>query len=170
MTRTETTQSREAGTIHDALAHVNVAAVIRVCLAEGLVDGVAACVRLDLIVQLAELVELNRAGTVLVVASQHVSRLLAVRLEPEMQERLTQQIGDALERAAAPRGVAVVVQCSHMCMCSRGVRKDASSTSTSDWRGEFAHNPHLRDEFWRLVNENDGGMTAAPEISMRARL
>lgn len=86
----------------------------------------------------------------------------------QMQERLTQQIGDALERAAAPRGVAVVLQCSHMCMCSRGVRKDASSTSTSDWRGEFEHNPHLREEFWRLVNEGDGGMTAGSE--MRARL
>ena len=86
----------------------------------------------------------------------------------QMQERLTQQIGDALERAAAPRGVAVVLNCSHMCMCSRGVRKDTSSTCTSDWRGEFEHNPQLREEFWRHVRESDGRASTGGE--MRARL
>lgn len=95
-----------------------------------------------------------------------ITDMYARRLQ--MQERLTQQIGDALERAAAPRGVAVVLQCSHMCMCTRGVRKDATTTCTSDYRGEFEHNPQLRDEFWRLVNEGEG--TASVGSEMRARL
>ena len=70
----------------------------------------------------------------------------------QMQERLTSQIGEALTEAASPQGVAVVLSCSHMCMCARGVRKDQATTTTSFMGGAFATNRDLRDEFWRHVS------------------
>ena len=77
-----------------------------------------------------------------------ITDMFARRLQ--MQERLTQQIAEAVMLAASPRGVAVVVECTHMCMCARGVRKDAT-TSTSFMGGAFSIDRNLRDEFWRHV-------------------
>ncbi|HSF26782.1 MAG TPA: GTP cyclohydrolase I, partial [Actinomycetes bacterium] len=56
---------------------------------------------------------------------------------PQVQERLTTQIADALVRLLAPRGVIVVVECEHLCMSMRGVRKPGARTVTSAVRGQL---------------------------------
>jgi GTP cyclohydrolase I len=56
---------------------------------------------------------------------------------PQVQERLTCQIADAMERILAPRGVIVVLSCEHLCMSMRGVRKPGSRTVTSAVRGQL---------------------------------
>ncbi len=56
---------------------------------------------------------------------------------PQVQERLTSQIADALVEALEPRGVIVVVECEHLCMSMRGVRKPGSRTVTSAVRGQM---------------------------------
>ncbi len=71
---------------------------------------------------------------------------------PQVQERLTVQIADALERVLAPRGVLVVVQAEHLCMSMRGVRKAGTTTVTSAVRGLFRSNPATRYEAMRLID------------------
>lgn len=56
---------------------------------------------------------------------------------PQVQERLTAQVADALVEHLAPRGVIVVVECEHLCMSMRGVRKPGSRTVTSAVRGQM---------------------------------
>jgi GTP cyclohydrolase I len=56
---------------------------------------------------------------------------------PQVQERLTMQIADAMVEILAPRGVIVVVECEHLCMSMRGVRKPGSRTVTSAVRGQL---------------------------------
>ncbi|WP_432037877.1 GTP cyclohydrolase I FolE [Streptomyces cucumeris] len=68
----------------------------------------------------------------------------------QVQERLTEQIADALDTALAPAGVGVVVVASHMCMMMRGVEKQCSSTYTSSFRGLLETGP-ARSEFLHLV-------------------
>ena len=70
----------------------------------------------------------------------------------QVQERLTIQIRDAIERVLEPAGVAVVIEASHMCMAMRGVQKQHSSTTTSAMSGEFLHSSNTRAEFMRLIN------------------
>jgi GTP cyclohydrolase I len=69
----------------------------------------------------------------------------------QVQERLTDQIADAMEEALRPRGVAVVVEAHHLCMMMRGVEKQNSKTITSAMRGAFAANVATREEFLRLA-------------------
>lgn len=69
----------------------------------------------------------------------------------QVQERLTDQIAEALEDALAPRGVGVVLEASHFCMMMRGVEKQGSRTLTSALRGAFREDASTRDEFLRLV-------------------
>ncbi len=69
----------------------------------------------------------------------------------QVQERLTQDIAEALERALAPAGVGVVLECYHLCMMMRGVEKQNSKTITSAVRGVFRDDGRTRDEFLRLV-------------------
>src|SRR5690606_25283473 len=69
----------------------------------------------------------------------------------QVQERLTDQIADALCRTLRPRGVAVVVEARHLCMMMRGVEKQNSRTVTSAVRGVFADSPATREEFLRLA-------------------
>ncbi|HEX7089098.1 MAG TPA: GTP cyclohydrolase I FolE [Longimicrobiales bacterium] len=69
----------------------------------------------------------------------------------QVQERLTDQIADAMEEALRPRGVAVVVEAHHLCMMMRGVEKQNSKTITSAMRGAFAENVATREEFLRLA-------------------
>jgi GTP cyclohydrolase I len=71
---------------------------------------------------------------------------------PQVQERLTVQIADALERVLAPRGVLVVVQAEHLCMSMRGVRKAGTTTLTSAVRGLFRSNTATRYEAMRLID------------------
>jgi GTP cyclohydrolase IA len=71
---------------------------------------------------------------------------------PQVQERLTVQIADALERVLNPRGVLVVVQAEHLCMSMRGVRKAGTTTVTSAVRGLFRTNTATRYEAMRLID------------------
>ena len=70
---------------------------------------------------------------------------------PQVQERLTVQIADALDRVLEPRGVLVVVQAEHLCMSMRGVRKAGTTTVTSAVRGLFRSNDATRFEAMRLI-------------------
>ena len=69
----------------------------------------------------------------------------------QVQERLTDQIADALMEILEPRGVGVVIEASHFCMMMRGVEKQNSRTVTSALRGVFRDDPRTRDEFMRLA-------------------
>ncbi|GMA18143.1 GTP cyclohydrolase I FolE [Arsenicicoccus piscis] len=69
---------------------------------------------------------------------------------PQVQERLTTQIADALVDTLAPRGVIVVLECEHLCMSMRGVRKPGSRTITSAVRGQL-RDPATRSEAMLLA-------------------
>jgi GTP cyclohydrolase I len=69
---------------------------------------------------------------------------------PQVQERLTTQIADALMRILEPRGVIVVIECEHMCMTMRGVRKPGAKTLTSAVRGQL-RDPATRSEAMSLI-------------------
>lgn len=70
----------------------------------------------------------------------------------QVQERLTDQVADAIMDALHPQGVGVVIDCVHLCMAMRGVEKQNSRTVTSALRGVFRDDPRTRDEFLRLVS------------------
>ncbi|MGK7946658.1 MAG: GTP cyclohydrolase I FolE [Microcystaceae cyanobacterium] len=72
----------------------------------------------------------------------------------QVQERLTSQIADAIQGLLQPKGVAVVVEATHMCMVMRGVQKAGSWTSTSAVRGIFAEDAKTRQEFMSLIQHN----------------
>ena len=73
---------------------------------------------------------------------------------PQVQERLTVQIADALDRVLEPRGVLVVVQAEHLCMSMRGVRKAGTTTVTSAVRGLFRTNTATRYEAMRFIGSS----------------
>ncbi|ABK75591.1 MULTISPECIES: GTP cyclohydrolase I FolE [Mycolicibacterium] len=70
---------------------------------------------------------------------------------PQVQERLTAQIADALMRKLDPRGVIVVVEAEHLCMAMRGVRKPGAVTTTSAVRGQFKTDKASRAEALELI-------------------
>jgi GTP cyclohydrolase I len=70
---------------------------------------------------------------------------------PQVQERLTTQIADAIEKALEPRGVLVVIEAEHLCMSMRGVRKPGSQTVTSAVRGVFRSREATRAEAMNLI-------------------
>ncbi|CAO1617016.1 unnamed protein product [Parajaminaea phylloscopi] len=78
-----------------------------------------------------------------------IAETFARRLQ--VQERLTKQVALALDEAIRPRGVAVVVECEHMCMVMRGVQKVGSSTVTSCMLGVFRNRQKTRQEFLDLI-------------------
>lgn len=69
----------------------------------------------------------------------------------QVQERLTEQIAQAIEDVLQPQGVGVVIECEHLCMMMRGVEKQNSRTITSALRGSFRDDAMTRDEFLRLA-------------------
>jgi len=71
---------------------------------------------------------------------------------PQVQERLTAQIADAMEEILEPRGVIVVVECEHLCMSMRGVRKPGARTVTSAVRGAFRDSDRTRSEALGLIS------------------
>ncbi|MET9064772.1 GTP cyclohydrolase I FolE [Streptosporangium sandarakinum] len=70
---------------------------------------------------------------------------------PQVQERMTSQIADALMRVLEPRGVIVVIECEHLCMTMRGVRKPGAKTITSAVRGDFRNSEKTRAEAMSLI-------------------
>ncbi len=70
---------------------------------------------------------------------------------PQVQERLTTQVADEIERSLQPRGVLVVIEAEHLCMSMRGIRKPGSSTVTSAVRGLFRDNVATRAEAMRFI-------------------
>ena len=70
---------------------------------------------------------------------------------PQVQERLTSQVADALEACLKPRGVIVVVEAEHLCMTIRGVRKPGAKTVTSAVRGLFRDSMSTRSEAMSLI-------------------
>jgi GTP cyclohydrolase I len=75
--------------------------------------------------------------------------VLSKRLQ--VQERLTTEIADALDRALEPRGVFVLIEAEHLCMTMRGVKKPGSVTTTSAVRGVFRSDARTRSEALELV-------------------
>ncbi len=73
---------------------------------------------------------------------------------PQVQERLTAQIADEIERTLQPRGVLVVIEAEHLCMSMRGVRKPGSSTVTSSVRGQFRDSTATRFEAMRFIERS----------------
>lgn len=73
---------------------------------------------------------------------------------PQVQERLTAQIADEIERTLQPRGVLVVVEAEHLCMSMRGVKKPGSSTVTSAVRGLFRDSTATRFEAMRYIERS----------------
>lgn len=71
----------------------------------------------------------------------------------QVQERLTKQIKDCIQNTLNPLGVAVVIEAKHLCMAMRGVQKQNSVTTTSDFTGAFKRN-ETRAEFIHLIDSN----------------
>lgn len=70
---------------------------------------------------------------------------------PQVQERLTSQIADELDRSLQPKGVMVVIEAEHLCMTMRGIRKPGATTVTSAVRGLFRQNVATREEAMRFI-------------------
>jgi GTP cyclohydrolase I len=75
---------------------------------------------------------------------------------PQVQERLTTQIADAIDEVLQPRGVLVVVEAEHLCMSMRGVRKPGTTTVTSSVKGLFRTNEATRAEAMSFVRDGRG--------------
>ena len=71
----------------------------------------------------------------------------------QVQERLTQQVADALRDVLSPKGVAVVIEAEHLCMQMRGVEKKSSFMITSAVRGAFRENNKTREEFLSIIGK-----------------
>lgn len=84
-----------------------------------------------------------------------IAEMFARRLQ--LQENLTQQIADAVQGLLDPRGVAVSLECSHMCVAMRGVQKVGSTTVTRALLGAFRDEPRLRQELSLLEGAGQGG-------------
>jgi GTP cyclohydrolase I len=70
----------------------------------------------------------------------------------QVQERLTEQVANAVDEVLSPRGVGVVVEAAHLCMMMRGVEKQSSKTISSALRGSFRDDARTRSEFLRLAH------------------
>ena len=71
----------------------------------------------------------------------------------QVQERLTMEIRDCIQKALAPMGVAVVIEAQHLCMMMRGVQKQNSVTTTSAFTGVFLKDHRTREEFIHLIGD-----------------
>jgi GTP cyclohydrolase I len=95
----------------------------------------------------------NRSGNV--TGLSKIARLVdGYAKRPQVQERLTRQVADALEATLQPRGVLVVMEAEHLCMSMRGVRKAGSSTVTSSVTGIFRENVATRAEAMRFLGRD----------------
>ena len=83
----------------------------------------------------------------------------------QVQERLTQQIAETIEKYAEPKGGGGIIQAQHLCMMMRGVQKQNSKTITSAMRGSFLEEQMTRDEFLRLCMADHNPLSQSPCIS-----
>lgn len=87
-----------------------------------------------------------------VVGASKLARVVEiVARRPQLQERMTSQIADAIADGIKPEGVAVVVQAEHLCMIMRGIKKPGSNVITSAIRGTFRSKSKTRAEFFSLL-------------------
>ena len=75
---------------------------------------------------------------------------------PQIQEEMTEQIADEIEKQTEAKGVAVVIKAEHFCMTARGVKEHESEMLTSVVRGDFLKIEHLKAEFFSLLNNMKG--------------
>ncbi len=71
----------------------------------------------------------------------------------QVQEKMTVQVADAIDRVLKPKGVAVVVEAAHQCMTTRGVHKPGVTMKTSRMLGAFRHDPSTRREFLSMITQ-----------------
>jgi GTP cyclohydrolase IA len=76
----------------------------------------------------------------------------------QVQERLTVEIAEAIQKAVKPRGVGVIIEAFHFCMMMRGVEKQNSSAVTSCMLGAFREQLQTREEFLSLINRRTNGV------------
>jgi GTP cyclohydrolase I len=89
-----------------------------------------------------------------VVGASKIARVVEViARRPQLQERMTTQIAEAILKALNPQGVAVVIQAEHLCMTMRGIKKPGSNVVTSANRGLFRQKAATRAEFLSLIQE-----------------
>ncbi len=87
-----------------------------------------------------------------IVGASKIARVVDILARrPQLQERLTGQVADAITEALAPDGVAVVIEAEHLCMTMRGVQKPGTTLITSAIRGAFRRRAVTRSEFLALV-------------------
>ena len=87
-----------------------------------------------------------------VVGASKLARVVEiVAKRPQIQERMTSQIADAIVDGIKPDGVVVVIQAEHLCMIMRGIKKPGSAIVTSALRGIFKSKPETRSEFFTLL-------------------
>ena len=70
---------------------------------------------------------------------------------PQIQENMTAQIADALEKYLKPKGVMVMIEAEHMCMTMRGIKKPGTQTVTMTTRGVFNENERLQNTFFKMI-------------------
>ena len=91
-----------------------------------------------------------------IVGLSKLARLLDMHARRlQVQERLTQEVATELQRILRPKGVAVMIEGKHQCMCCRGVRKQAGKMVTSCMLGLFKENLTTRGEFLALARKGD---------------
>ena len=87
-----------------------------------------------------------------IVGASKIARVVDILARrPQLQERLTGQVADAITEALSPDGVAVVIEAEHLCMTMRGVQKPGTTLITSAIRGAFRRRAVTRSEFLTLV-------------------
>jgi GTP cyclohydrolase I len=87
-----------------------------------------------------------------VVGGSKLARVVEIFAKrPQIQERMTSQIADAIVDGLKPDGVGVIVQAEHLCMIMRGIKKPGSTIVTSALRGTFRHRAETRAEFFSLL-------------------
>jgi GTP cyclohydrolase I len=92
----------------------------------------------------------NASGRV--VGGSKLARVVEIFAKrPQIQERMTTQIADAIVEGLKPDGVGVIVQAEHLCMIMRGIKKPGSAIVTSALRGTFRHKTATRAEFFALL-------------------
>jgi len=95
----------------------------------------------------------NEGGRV--VGASRIARVVEIiARRPQLQERMTTQIADAMTKGIKPDGVGVVIEAEHLCMTMRGIKKPGSTVLTSAVRGIFRSRSKTRAEFFSLLEHN----------------